>query len=155
LRELQSAIEMHRAVGCRLISSSLRDVYIMPHKVLIVDDSKLARMVMASALRRIRPDWGLAEATNADEALSAISAGSVEIALVDFNMPGTDGLELVAKIRKLHPSMPVAVVSANVQDEIIARARELNATFVAKPLTDDALGAFLSGATLRLRRSAQ
>ena len=127
----------------------------MPHKVLIVDDSKLARMVMASAFRRIRPDWSFTEATNADEAMSAISAGSVEIALVDFNMPGTDGLELVAKIRKLHPSMPVAVVSANVQDEIIARARELNATFVAKPLTDDALGAFLSGATLRLRRSAQ
>ena len=36
--------------------------------------------------------------------------------------------------------MPVAVVSANLQDEIIARARELNAAFVAKPLTDEALG---------------
>jgi CheY-like chemotaxis protein len=127
----------------------------MPHKVLIVDDSKLARMVMGSAFRRIRPDWGVTEATNAEEALSAISAGSVEIALVDFNMPGTDGLELVAKIRKLHPSMPVAIVSANVQDEILARARELNAAFVAKPLTDEALGAFLSGATLRLRKPAQ
>ena len=29
----------------------------MQHKVLIVDDSKLARMVMVSAFRRIRPDW--------------------------------------------------------------------------------------------------
>jgi CheY-like chemotaxis protein len=126
----------------------------MQHKVLIVDDSKLARMVMSSAFRRIRPDWELTEVTNAADAMKAISAGSVEIALIDFNMPDTDGLELVSRIRTIHPSMPVAVVSANVQDEIIARARELNAAFVAKPLTDEALGAFLSGAALRLRKPA-
>lgn len=125
----------------------------MQHNVLIVDDSKLARMVMVSALRRIRPEWALTEVTNADDALKVISAGSVDIALVDFNMPDTDGLELVSRIRAIHPTMPVAVVSANVQDEI-ARARELNAAFVAKPLTDEALGAFLSGAALRLRKSA-
>jgi CheY-like chemotaxis protein len=123
----------------------------MSYKVLVVDDSKLARMVMASALRRIRPEWTLIETTNAEEALTAV--GTADIALVDFNMPGTDGLELVARIRKGHPSMPVAVVSANIQDEIIGRARELNAGFIPKPLTDDALAAFLSGATLRLKKA--
>jgi CheY-like chemotaxis protein len=126
----------------------------MQYKALIVDDSKLARMVMVSAFRRIRPDWELVEATSADDALKTISDGAVDVALVDFNMPDTDGLELVAKIRRTHPKMPVAVVSANLQDEIIARARELNAAFVAKPLTDEALGAFLSGAALRLRKAA-
>jgi CheY-like chemotaxis protein len=126
----------------------------MPYKVLIVDDSKLARMIMASAFRRIRPDWELTEASNAEEAIGAIAAGAIDIALIDFNMPGTDGLELVASIRQVRPGMPVAVVSANLQDEIITRARELNATFVAKPLTDDALGSFLSGAALRLKKAA-
>ena len=124
----------------------------MQHKVLIVDDSKLARLVMASALRRVRPEWELIEAANADEAVAAISSQSVDIALVDFNMPGIDGLELVSRIRAVHPTMPVAVVSANLQDEIIGRARELNAAFVAKPLTDEALAAFLSGASLRLKK---
>jgi CheY-like chemotaxis protein len=123
----------------------------MQHKVLIVDDSKLARMVMASAFRRIRPEWELVEATGADEALAVISAQDVDIALVDFNMPGTDGLELLARIRRTQPKMPMAVVSANMQNEIIARARELDAAFIPKPLTDDALGAFLSGAALRLK----
>ena len=69
----------------------------MQYKVLIVDDSKLARMVMASAFRRIRPEWTLVETANADEALAAVSGGAVDIALIDFNMPGTDGLELVAR----------------------------------------------------------
>jgi CheY-like chemotaxis protein len=127
----------------------------MQTKALIVDDSKLARMVMASAFRRLRPDWELVEATSAQEALEKISGGSIDLALVDFNMPGTDGLELLAKIRQSHPKIPVALVSANLQDEIIARTRELNAAFVPKPLTDDALGAFLSGAALRLRKAAQ
>jgi CheY-like chemotaxis protein len=127
----------------------------MPYNVLIVDDSKLARMVVASAFRRIQPEWKLVEAAGADDALDAISAKRVDIALVDFNMPGTDGLELIAKIRKIHPGMPVAVVSANLQDEIIARARELNAAFVAKPLTDEALGTFLSGAALRLKKATR
>ena len=126
----------------------------MPYKVLIVDDSKLARMVMASAFRRIRPDWSLIETPNADEALATVAKGAVDIALIDFNMPGTDGLELIANIRKSYPGMPVAVVSANVQDEIIGRARQLDAGFIAKPLTDEALEAFLSGAALRLRKGA-
>jgi CheY-like chemotaxis protein len=124
----------------------------MQPKILIVDDSKLARMVMASALRRIRPEWSWLETASAEEALAKVVAGAVDIALVDFNMPGTDGLELVARIRKSHPAMPVAVVSANVQDEIIGRTRELDAGFIAKPLTDEALAAFLSGAALRLKK---
>ncbi len=109
-------------------------------------------MVMASALRRIRPEWILIETANADEALAAVD--TADIALIDFNMPGTDGLELVARIRNTHPAMPVAVVSANVQNEIISRARELNAGFIPKPLTDESLVAFLSGATLRLKKAA-
>jgi CheY-like chemotaxis protein len=124
----------------------------MQYRVLIVDDSKLARMVMASAFRRVRPDWTLVETANGGEALAAISGGGVDIALIDFNMPEIDGLELVATIRKTHPGMPVAIVSANVQHEIIGRARELNAGFIPKPLTDEALAAFLSGATLRLKK---
>jgi CheY-like chemotaxis protein len=127
----------------------------MQYRVLIVDDSKLARMVMASAFRRIRSDWELIEAANATDALEAISTQAVDITLVDFNMPGTDGLELVGLIRKTHPKMPVAVVSANVQTEIISRTRELNAAFIAKPLTDEALAGFLSGAALRLKNEVK
>ena len=125
----------------------------MNYTVLIVDDSKLARMVVANAFSRIRPDWTLAEAANGEQALATIGAGSIDIALVDFNMPGIDGLELISQIRKTHPKMPIAVISANLQDEIIGRARELDAAFVAKPLTEEGLAAFLSGAALRLRKA--
>jgi CheY-like chemotaxis protein len=127
----------------------------MVHRILVVDDSKLARMVMSSAFRRIRPDLELVEAKNAVEALDVLSETVIDMALIDFNMPEIDGLELVARVRTSHPHMPIALVSANIQDEIIARTRELGAGFIAKPLTDEALAAFLSGALLRLKKGAQ
>ena len=45
----------------------------------------------------------------------------------------------------------IAIITANIQDEIISRAREINASFVAKPLTAECLQGFISGAALRLR----
>ncbi|MBP1183071.1 response regulator transcription factor [Methylobacterium sp. PvR107] len=126
----------------------------MPTSVLIVDDSKLARLVVAKLLRQLRPDWEVVEAANADLAMSVMGDRPVDVALLDFNMPGKDGLELAADLRAAKPNMPIAVVSANIQDEIIARARSVDATFLAKPLTEEALAGFLSGAALRLRRAA-
>lgn len=46
--------------------------------------------------------------------------------------------------------MPIAIITAIVQNEVITRARELNVAFVAKPISDDALRGFVSGAALRL-----
>ena len=120
-------------------------------KVLVVDDSKLARMVMASAFRRLRPDWELVEATGAAEALETVSSGNVDIALIDFNMPGSDGLHLAADLRKLNPQMPIAIISANHQQEVINRTNALGATFLPKPVAEQALRAFSTAATRELQ----
>ena len=127
----------------------------MARTVLIVDDSKLARMVACKALSKLRPDWAFVEAGNAEQALAALQSGEVDISLIDLNMPGEGGLALAANIRRKQPDMPIAVVTANIQDEMVARVRELDATFVPKPLTEDALAAFLSGANLRLQKAVR
>ena len=123
----------------------------MATKVLVVDDSKLARIVVGKAIAAIQPDWVKVEAGNADEALAALETQSVDLAILDFNMPGRDGLELAEDLRARFPDMPIAVATANVQDEVIARARAAQATFIAKPITDEGIRAFLSGAALKLR----
>ena len=127
----------------------------MPYKILIVDDSKLARMSVAKVLGGLRPDWERTEATNADEALALVRQQPVDIALLDFNMPGRDGLSLAAELRQIRPEMPVALVSANVQTEIVTRTAEVGAHFLAKPLTQQALAAFLDDAELRLTAESQ
>lgn len=123
----------------------------MPITVLIVDDSKLARIVAGKALAALQPEWGKLEAGSAAQAIDVIASQAPDLALIDFNMSEKDGLELAGDLRVLYPDMPIAIITANIQDEIIARAREIGAAFVAKPVTADALEPFLSGAALRLR----
>lgn len=122
--------------------------------VLLVDDSKLARIVAGKAIAALHPDWQRVEASNADEALELVKTQAIDLAVLDFNMPGKDGLELAAELREAYPQMPIAIITANVQNEIIARARELNATFVGKPVTEETIKGFLSGAALRLRQAS-
>jgi len=125
----------------------------MSYKILIVDDSKLARMAVTKALNALYPDWVRLEAANADEALTALRQGKPDIALLDFNMPGGNGLDLAAALRESNPRMPVAVISANRQREILDRARTIGATFLTKPLTEEALGEFLKAAVQNLTKT--
>jgi CheY-like chemotaxis protein len=122
----------------------------MGYRVLVVDDSKLARMSVAKALTAIRPDWSRVEAANADEALALAKSDSFDMAILDFNMPGRDGLQLAAEMLALKPGVPLAVISANHQVEVVTRAREVGATFLQKPLTEKALGEFAADAVKRL-----
>lgn len=118
----------------------------MTLKVLIVDDSKLARMAIIKALDSVRPGLRLLEASDADSALAVLQKDGADIALLDFNMPGKDGLALAAQLRELDPQIRVAVISANRQEEVVARARATGAAFLAKPVAAKALGEFLDDA---------
>jgi DNA-binding NarL/FixJ family response regulator len=120
------------------------------YKVLVVDDSKLARMAVAKALSKLQPDWKRIEASNADEAMELAKSDAFDIAIVDFNMPGRDGLVLAAELLALKPAMPLAVISANHQVEVVTRAREVGAAFLQKPLTENAMVDFLADAAKRL-----
>jgi CheY-like chemotaxis protein len=115
-------------------------------KILVVDDSKLARMAIAKALGVVQPNWARVEAANADEALAKLKSENPDIAVVDFNMPGRDGLTLAAEVRTLKPAIQVAVISANHQQEVVDRVRAIGAFFLSKPLTDQAFREFLSAA---------
>ena len=121
----------------------------MPYRVLIVDDSKLARMAVVKALNALQPDWSRIEASNADEALARINEEPPDIVLLDFNMPGKDGLVFAAELNQSNPQIVVAVISANRQVEVINRAQAVGAMFLPKPLTEKALSDFLSAAVAR------
>ena len=123
----------------------------MTYKLLIVDDSKLARMAVIKALSSCYPDWQRVEAGSAADALTAVKQEKPHIAIVDFNMPNRDGLELVVDLRALTPDMPIGVISANHQQAVVDRARALGASFLPKPLTEQSLREFLTSAAQRLQ----
>lgn len=116
----------------------------MATKVLIVDDSRLARMSVIRVLNRLRPDYAYIEASHPDEAVAVMKSGFADIAVVDFNMPGRDGLALVAELKAANPDMVIGLLSANSQREIVESAQALGATFLTKPLSESDFEAFLT-----------
>jgi CheY-like chemotaxis protein len=118
----------------------------MTRRVLIVDDSRLARMVAIRTLSELHPDWTILEAISADDALDKVGEFRLDLALIDINMPGRDGLVLAGELLALQPETAIVVISANAQTEIIARCDALGATFIAKPLKPQTLAAALAKA---------
>ena len=123
----------------------------MPYRILIVDDSKLARMAVIKSLNGLRPDWTRVEAANATEALELARQDAFDVAVLDFNMPERDGLHLAADLHALKPNLPLAVISANHQKEIVDRTNAIGATFLAKPITDAVFREFLDYAEAHLK----
>ncbi|HEY0963670.1 MAG TPA: response regulator transcription factor [Pseudomonadales bacterium] len=121
----------------------------MTQQVLIVDDSKLARMGVIRVLKTLHPDWESMEASNADDAVALVRESTPDFVLMDYNMPGKDGITLAAELRALDTHMQVAVISANQQVEVVDRARAAGATFLPKPITEKALAEFFAAARKR------
>jgi DNA-binding NarL/FixJ family response regulator len=118
--------------------------------VLIVDDSKLARIAIAKAIAALQPNWLPVQASCDNEALARLVDGRIDLALFDYNMPGRHGTDVASDFRALFPAMPIAIVSANTQPEIINRTRAINAVFIEKPINADKLRAFVSGAAFKV-----
>lgn len=72
---------------------------------------------------------------NGEEALNKLVQQRYDLLITDIAMPRLNGLELIAKIRRLHPGLPILVVSGKVNETIIADLRELEVRYILpKPI---------------------
>lgn len=113
-------------------------------KVLIVDDSRLGRMMTEQTLRQVRPDWSVGMAASAEEALALVKVErDYALGLIDQTMPGMGGLTLVGGLRALLPNLRIALVTASIQDSVRQRAQAAEIGFIDKPITPEKLESFL------------
>lgn len=110
--------------------------------VLIVDDSSLARMMIRKIFSDNFQEWTLVEAKDGDEAL-ALDIVSLHFALIDFNMPGMNGLELAEKLLEINPGLSIFLVTANIQERMHQRAEAMGIGFVKKPIAADKIAVIL------------
>jgi two-component system invasion response regulator UvrY len=102
-------------------------------RILVVDDHELLRRGLRSILAGAFPDLTLVEAADARQALDAAAKAPCDVALVDINLPGRGGLELLQDLRRLYPAMPVIVLSAYPERDYALRAFKLGAAgYVSK-----------------------
>jgi CheY-like chemotaxis protein len=105
--------------------------------ILLVDDSIVARLSIKSILRETGAAF--AEATTGEDALEQIEGGlGPALVFLDLTMPGIGGLETLRILRKEHPEIKVAVVTADIQARTLDEARSLGAFEVVRKPADKA-----------------
>ncbi|RXZ36060.1 response regulator [Oxalobacteraceae bacterium CAVE-383] len=121
-----------------------------PKKILIVDDSKVSRMVIKAHVRQAHPEWEVLEADSGDKAVTAADKELPDYCTMDINMPGMLGTDAAELIMQKHPAIRIVIFSANIQQTHQMRAQSIQTFFVAKPVTDKsiekAFNYFLNGA---------
>jgi two-component system, chemotaxis family, chemotaxis protein CheY len=85
----------------------------MKKKILVVDDSGLARRLARKMLEELGHE--VEEAPGGAEALEKYALGRHDLVILDMLMTGMYGLEVLQKLKQLNPSLPVVVVTADIQ----------------------------------------
>lgn len=116
----------------------------MSRYILIVDDSRLSRMISRQFVTNLHNDWKIDEAGTGEEAIALAATTAPYLILLDVNMPGIGGLETASRIRKSHPQTHIVLLTANVQHSVQALAEELGLGFLPKPLKEPQLHALLN-----------
>jgi CheY-like chemotaxis protein len=106
---------------------------------LVVDDNRFTRAVIANVLRGLSIRY-VAEARDGHEALSELRNNPIDLVVMDWEMEGMSGAQLLQTIRGgnrgINAMIPVIVVSANTIARNILQARDAGMTeFLAKPVS--------------------
>jgi DNA-binding NtrC family response regulator len=105
-------------------------------KILIVDDEESVRKILGIQLRRLGHET--VEAPDGPEAIEALGESSFQAIITDLKMPKMDGLELLQRIRKHYPQIPVVMITAHGTIDTAVEAMKRGAfDYVTKPFNHD------------------
>lgn len=109
---------------------------------MVVDDSRAMRMCLAKTLTQ--SGFAVVQAADGQQGLETLAreGANIELILVDWNMPGMDGLEFVKSVRAQPDFAGVRLMMVTTETEIEQMSRALEAgadEYIMKPFTPDAI----------------
>jgi DNA-binding NarL/FixJ family response regulator len=97
----------------------------MPVRFLIVDDSELVRQGLRAVLHA-NPDWEVcAEAADGLAGVEMLKSLQPNIVILDFQMPGINGLETARRMASIAPTVPILLFTQHASAELEQHAREV------------------------------
>jgi DNA-binding NarL/FixJ family response regulator len=116
-------------------------------RVLIIDDHKIVRGGLRRIIEEHYPGSEAQEAGTSQEALEFAYGQTWDLVLLDLNIPGRSGLEVLEEIKRVTPATPVLVISGYPEAEFAMRAFKLRASgYLTKVEVADELGAAMKKA---------
>ena len=92
------------------------------YRILIADDHPIVRRGLRQILEENKAVAGVEEAGTGHEAIKKVKTGKFDVVMLDISMPGMNGLEAMAELKKLKPDLPVLVLSIYPEEEYAVRA---------------------------------
>jgi two-component system copper resistance phosphate regulon response regulator CusR len=131
---LKGAIRSSQPGAPRLRLGELKMDLSSLHKILIVDDDvALGRFLSRELSRR---DFQVQVCVDGTGARAELSSPTYELVLLDLNLPGVDGMDLLREIRVTQPRLPVIVLTARNRTEDLVKGFEQGADdFLMKPFS--------------------
>jgi len=123
-------------------------------RVLVVDDEEVITTVLSTILE----SWGFEShaVNNPSEVLRLLEKEEFDLILLDIRMPEISGLELLERIKGVHPSIPVIMITAVGTAEAAVKALKLGAEgFITKPFDQDEILNSVNAALSRRRREEE
>lgn len=109
-------------------------------RVLIADDHEVVRHGLKRLLEDELGRLKFGEANNSQEAIALLAKQAWDIVLLDINMPGRSGLDVLDEIKHLQPGIPVLVLSAFPEADYAIRALKMGAAgYLSKQSASDEL----------------
>ena len=106
----------------------------LPIRALVVDDSGTMRSIVRKILSASRYTFEVSEAEEGIAALKELSSGGFDLALIDYNMPGFNGFETLAEIKRVAPHVAVIIMTSTADDAMVEKAMAKGAIgFMKKP----------------------
>ena len=107
--------------------------------VLVIEDERVSRRALTMLLSR--NGYPTEAVATGEEAMRLIKRGGQrpEILLVDLDLPGMNGLDLIAQVAVIDPSATAIMITASGDDSIAGKLSRLGAAYLRKPLDFDAL----------------
>jgi DNA-binding NarL/FixJ family response regulator len=96
-------------------------------RVLIVDDHAIVRRGLRALLSHEFHGAAFGEASDAGQALEQLRKEEWDVALLDINLPGKSGLDLLKELKAEWPRLPVLVLSAHSEDQFAVRVLKAGA----------------------------
>ena len=112
--------------------------------ILIIDDDNGIQKSFSNLFGK---EYKVLNGYNGKEGLKILSSDEVDLVFLDYRMPGIDGFEVLKKIKKMEPDLPVVMISAHGNFEIVIEAISLGAyDYIEKPLDIDKIAIILKRA---------
>jgi DNA-binding response OmpR family regulator len=104
--------------------------------VLIVDDEKNILLTLSQSLEALQLETDTAR--SGEEALAKLKEREFGLILLDFRMPGMDGMEVLRQVREIRPDIHVIMITAYGTIELAVEAMKLGAVdFIQKPFSPE------------------